>query len=310
MDKSHQFIKKKEKILEKIDDNIENYDKTVEYLGDVGEVIKDLTLKIILHRDKLNVQRNIVQTGNVKIITPVLGGTLSAYDDIISRDYEYSRQLRTHAQNYASKIISLQSGSTTISFMDGLTASGAIAVAQGFDNREATEPFILELNESSPTEKKKILISLLKNENEAYADCIKHIDSAWDLLAQTTNKDRFIHIGQSLRQFMDKLLGHLAPNDNIQSLPSYQPGRDDGKGPSRSQRARYAIQGTNNIINEDDLRVIDEIIKSTSSEFDKLSKLAKERKVGDIDAYARRVINDVQILFINLLEARGKYFRD
>ena len=94
------------------------------------------------------------------------------------------------------------------------------------------------------------------------------------------------------------------------ALPDYKSGRTDGKSPSRAQRVRYAIQGSNSIISESDLQIIEDIINKTSTEFDALSKLAKERNVGDVDAFARRVINDFQILFIKLFEARERYFRE
>ena len=189
-----------------------------------------------------------------------------------------------------------------------MTASGVVSVAEGFDNWEITKPLIISLEEPTPIDRKNELISRLNDEDKTCSTYVKHIESAWNALNQRNNPDKFIHIGQSLRQFINNILGHLAPDAKVMALPNYKSERDDRKGPSRSQRVRFVMQGSNTIINEADLKIIEDIVKSISSEFDNLSNLAKERNVGDLEAYSRRVINDTQILIIKMLDARKEYF--
>lgn len=311
MNKNYDHEKKKKKLLEDIEKDVENYNTTIEYLGDVGEVVSDIIPKLIEHKNKLGVQKQIIKNGVVTNFTPTYMGTFDAYYFNINRDIDYSNQLRENVKNLKSNVITIRSGHTTTGrFVQSLTASGAISVSEGFDNWNLTLPLVKSLQEPSPLERKKELISKLKKEDTECEKLIKHIESAWNALYQENNPDKFVHIGQSLRQFINKMLGHLAPDNKVMGLPNYFSERQDGKGPSRSQRTRYAIQGINTIIKEEDLDIIEDIIKRTSKEFDNLSKLAKERNVGDLEAYSKRVINDVQILFINLLDARSIYFKE
>lgn len=265
----------------------------------------------------LNTKRQVLMT-NIELIkqgillnpSSATGGSVLFFVDLSRQDADFSKTLFEDMKHIRTNYdrVNTRIQISGANYVSQLGTTGAY-LGMSFDNVDDLQQLISELRDPSPQDRFKELLSFLTSQNPKNANLLI---SAWKVLEDKTNPERFSQACSSMRNLFYRFLGHFGPDEKVIAKEGYISGRGNGKGPSWAQRAIYAICGKNKDIEETELRQIEVLTNSTNYHIEKLSEITKLRDSQDSEMQnlTEGVLDECQIYLLNMKEARKKYFKE
>ena len=179
------------------------------------------------------------------------------------------------------------------------------------ESSEETRELVAELNLPTPKENQGVLSPKLQEIEPRLAT---KLNGAWQTLFDTNKDDRFCQSSSSMRELISDTLQVLAPDSLVRETPWFRR-NDPNRRPTQTERAYYAIVGSNASIEPKDVKSAEDLAKSIRDSYKGLNKYTHER--GDhagvapeeIENQLVSVFNQTQIYILEILRMRQKFFK-
>jgi len=170
---------------------------------------------------------------------------------------------------------------------------------------------VQKLDLPSPFEKRKELKSELRKIDERLSNMFW---GAWQTLRDTSKQDRHRQASASMRTLLLQFLDLLAPPEEVKEADWYEPEWDGErkkyrKKPTQGARVKYAIigEGSEKTIDEEDLKMINVLMKDTRKVYGDLSKFKSME--GGFYNLAESYMERCEEIIRSILELRKKFFK-
>jgi hypothetical protein len=262
-----------------------------------------------IHSDisRLDQMRKIYSSDAYLAKNPVFEGTVDQIIGTSSFDVKFQRELHSRAGSLATNMNALAGTLTASSYSINSMAVGTAHLAPNMIDFGKIEDYVVSLAKPTPLDRRNELLPKLDKFGKGIST---KLEGAWQAINDKAKGDRFSQASNSARDMISDLLLILAPDEKVKNCEWFKPETPNGR-PSQFQRARYAILGANDILDEKQLQPIDELAKSIRDVYEKLNPIVHQRKYeNDLQATVENLIDQWQILALELLELRERFFRE
>lgn len=303
------YSEKREAIIRRNEEAIRNYSAVQ---GDISKVRGKLDLvegEIGGNIDRLDKANRLYEAFPEKLfsnLSPVLCSLIASGSAVAEGVYAHSEHFKDSFQRIGDETDSLiattavvdASGNTTWNIASSAAKTVALQYPQIGELRG-------ELELPSPLEKRKELESDLRKISERLADMYV---GAWQTMRDTSKQDRIRQSAHSMRDLLSQFLDFLAPTDKVKQAEWYVSEHESGK-PTQTQRAKYATMGerSEKTFGEEDLKMIDVLIKDVRKAYKDLSRLSHGRK-EEIPNLAESYMKRCEDVLRSILELRKRFY--
>lgn len=276
------------------------------------ENIDTFEAKIVEEMDKLEKAEKLIEAlpdSQVSNPSPALDSSLNSGSYLAKS----ARQHSEYTKNKFFTYLRVNDSLLGTAIVSNTSSAMVLDVAESAANLVAPQypPIKLVIQEQrlpSPHEKRKQLrfeLEILDLRSVAT------LEGAFQTLRDTSKQDRYRQAAHSMRDLITNLLNLLAPPEEVIKAVWFKPEKNT-KGPTRAQRVKYAILGTQSkkVIDDEDLKEIDKLIQDTVNVYHDLSSFHSNDVVNDqeISILTESYMNRCVDLIYSLIELRKRFF--
>ena len=252
--------------------------------------------------------RNIYQQDDVFVKTnPILEGSIDSMTHLSSYDVENMKRLTSNFGSIRTNINSFTASVSASGTMVPSMAVNTLFIADHMEPRKHVYQYTEPLRKPSSLDRQKKLSAQLSKINPILST---ELNGAWQTLRDRSKDDRFRQAASSAREVISHLLQILAPDDQVTTTEWFVPNPETKGNPTQRQRAKYAMFGRNDLLNEKELEPIFTLSDNIRNEYRKLNKITHLRKYEyDLQKRTEGLIDQCQIYILKLLEIRKSYFK-
>ena len=302
-------------IIRKTKKAIENYSAVKEEISEERKDLDTIEVTIDENIDKLDKATKLFEAlpeEQVSNPSSVLGSFIASGYELAGGACAHSEYFKDSFQRIREETDSLIA-TTTVGDSSGniiLNVSSFAVKTAALKNPQVKE-LTRELILPSPFEKRKELESELRKIDECLSNMFW---GAWQTLRDTSKQDRHRQASASMRTLLLQFLDFLAPPEEVKKADWYEPEWDGErkkyrKKPTQGTRVKYAIigGGSEKTIDEEDLKMINVLMKDTRKVYGDLSKFKsmEEGFYNLAESYMERCEGVIR----SILELRKRFFR-